>query len=536
MSTVEAASKFLERSTDIFNAILVKETRQALKSRAFVIVFMAVLSLSWGASVFGLIMQGEAVEYGSAGRWFFMAFLIVLSAAVLFIVPFGAFRSLLTERDQNTYELLSITTLTPRQIVWGKLLSALVQVLLFYSAITPFIAFASLLQGFDVVSAAYLLVMAMFVSMFFSTAALMLGSFARHRASQVAATLVVFGGLALGFFMFLQFAFEVQFSIDTPDFWRGNLFFLVAIGSYMILFQQLAITQLTFESDNRSTRVRITCACQFWLLWLVYIVDHLWRRIPFNANDVIGVTVYSILHWSVVGLFAATEADHLSRRVRRQRPKSKFLRLLIAPLMPGGARGYLYLFLHIVALWFLSVSFALAAERTAGKLPAFDSIPGMIVGMVSMDSRSWIPEVRVTTAMCCYVLFYIGIGAALSRWLRSIVADARSAHLRILTFFIFGAGLIGPLIPKMIDPRGWNDFSIIELTNPFQTYDAITNTRNDFALAIPILIILALLVVVLNARAMIRGVQEIVADSAEAIHVPPVNPAPTPDANLNPAV
>src|SRR5688572_30299426 len=126
MSSVQAATRWIEKATDFANAILVKETRQALKSRQFVVVFMLLLTASWAASMFGLVMEGEAIAYGSAGRQFFLVFFTVLSAAVLLVVPYGAYRSLLAERDQNTFELLSITTLTPRQIVWGKLLSALV--------------------------------------------------------------------------------------------------------------------------------------------------------------------------------------------------------------------------------------------------------------------------------------------------------------------------------------------------------------------------------------------------------------------------
>ena len=182
MSTVQAAAKWMERASDFANAILIKETRQSLKSRQFVVVFMLLLTASWAASMFGLVMQGDAIEYGSAGREFFLVFFMVLSAAVLLVVPFGAYRSLLAERDQNTFELLSITALTPRQIVWGKLLSAMVQTFMFYSAITPFIAFASLLQGFDIATAAYLLLAAMVVSLFFSTAAIMLASFAHQRS------------------------------------------------------------------------------------------------------------------------------------------------------------------------------------------------------------------------------------------------------------------------------------------------------------------------------------------------------------------
>jgi ABC-type Na+ efflux pump permease subunit len=61
---------------------------------------------------------------------------------VLVLIPFGCYRSLLAEREQTTFELLSITSLSPRQVIWGKLLSAGLQMFIFYSAIAPFVAAA----------------------------------------------------------------------------------------------------------------------------------------------------------------------------------------------------------------------------------------------------------------------------------------------------------------------------------------------------------------------------------------------------------
>ncbi|MCH7990698.1 MAG: ABC transporter permease, partial [Planctomycetes bacterium] len=175
------------------NAILVKETRQSLKSRQFVITFMLLLAASWFVAVFGMLMAGDDIEYGSAGRDLFSVFYFVLSIATLFIVPFGAFRSLQSERDLNTFELLNITTLSPRQIVWGKLLSSLVQLFIFYSAITPFIAVSSLLPGFDSPMAAFFLIGSMLASLFLSMTALMLSSLVKRKAAQGFFSLIVLG-------------------------------------------------------------------------------------------------------------------------------------------------------------------------------------------------------------------------------------------------------------------------------------------------------------------------------------------------------
>ena len=82
MSTIEITSKWLEQVSDFCNPILVKETRQTLKSRQFVISFMLLLIASWLISVFGMLSAGDAIEYGSTGRAFFGFYYCVLAVAI----------------------------------------------------------------------------------------------------------------------------------------------------------------------------------------------------------------------------------------------------------------------------------------------------------------------------------------------------------------------------------------------------------------------------------------------------------------------
>ena len=106
----------LSRFSDWLNPILIKETRQATKSIAFAIVFLFFLAISWFVLLATTIAAGESLETRAWGEDFFYWFYGVLSFATMVIVPFTAYRSLLTEREHNTYELLSISTLKPQQV------------------------------------------------------------------------------------------------------------------------------------------------------------------------------------------------------------------------------------------------------------------------------------------------------------------------------------------------------------------------------------------------------------------------------------
>src|SRR5579872_7013227 len=253
MSGLSAAIRRLERFGDYCNAIVVKEVRQSLKSRQFVGSFVLLLLVAWGGSIFGITMTGDSIEYGSSAEGFFILFFVILSVASLVIVPFGAFRSIVEERAENTLELVQITALSPRQIVWGKSLNSLVQVLVYFSAITPFIAFTSLLPDFDFLRTLFNLGMLLVVSFAFSSLALAIGAQTKNKISQAFGSLGVIVLAFIGLFMFITFSFESGLQLgDAKTWWGiGVAVFLAFSGSY--LCQQVAIAQLTFESDNRSS-------------------------------------------------------------------------------------------------------------------------------------------------------------------------------------------------------------------------------------------------------------------------------------------
>jgi hypothetical protein len=144
------------RIDDRLNPILVKEVRQSLRGKYFRVLFWITLGVGTliGLSVVASLGGGDSDE---TGQVFFMSMFGVLSAAVHCFVPFSAFLSTSAEWDENTYDLLVISNLRPRQIVQGKLLSALIQALLYYSTFGPFLVFAFLLNGVDLLSIVALL-------------------------------------------------------------------------------------------------------------------------------------------------------------------------------------------------------------------------------------------------------------------------------------------------------------------------------------------------------------------------------------------
>jgi hypothetical protein len=323
MSALNSAIGRLEAVGDHCNAIVVKEVRQALKSRQFVGTFVLLLMVAWGGSIFGVSMSGDSIEYGSSAQGFFILFYLILCVASLILVPFAAFRSIVEERAENTLELVQITALSPRQIIWGKSLSALVQVLVYFSAITPFIAFTSLLPGFDVVHTAFDLGALLIASFAFSSVALAIGAQTKNKISQSFGSLGVIVLAIIGTITFVQlsFALGIVMTLDDAETWWliGFAVFLALSTSY--LCQQIGIAQLTFESDNRSSGIRLTVTVQWFVSWLAVLGTTLF---PTHGDiSLLALVVLSAIYITLAGLFVTAEGEGLSRRVSRGFPRSR---------------------------------------------------------------------------------------------------------------------------------------------------------------------------------------------------------------------
>lgn len=500
-TAAERTSQLIEAGGDICNPILVKETRQALKSRQFVATFMLLLAASWLVSTFFMLWASDAMEFGAVAMQLFYLYYVVLAFAVFVVVPFGAYRSLLNENDLNTFDLLSITTLSPRQIVGGKLWTAIVQIFIYYSAIAPFMAFTALLNGFDFALFAFILIVSNFAAVAASMIALTLSAFARRKHWQAITSMALIGGLMSLFAACLGLAGTILsegLPFDEPVFWWFIAGLVTITFSYMLLCQQITTAQLTFESDNRSTGVRVVASAQVWVYGIALIAYLPNSRLPLNREVVLAFSMLALVHLAVIGFFISTEEDSLSRRVRRGLPRSFGLRFLVAPFMPGGSRGLLYGLIHVGALWLISWQCLLLVP---GRGRA-----GAEVSLFGFPLEAPLP---ILTTACCYVVIMLGIGSALSRWGRSLSSEVKAAHARVATVLVFAAGMIIPFFPRLLKWVNWRDFSLLDVSNVFLTIEAVFQGGDDGELALTLVVVGTVLILAVNLRAIIMGISDI---------------------------
>lgn len=465
--------------SDRFNPILVKESRQALKSWQFVGTFMAVLAGCWLWSILGLAWAGPGVAHLAVGRDMFWIYYIILAFPLLVVVPFGAYRSLAGEIEDRTYELLSITTLSAWQIITGKLASAALQMLVYLSGVMPCLAFTYLLRGIDVPTIVIVLVYTVAASLGLSLVGLLLATVATVHYRQVVLTVAVVLGLFGAFVAGFMTVYEVLRDtppLADPAFGLFNWILISAYASYVVFFVLAAAAQLNFASSNRSTALRLVMLLQFgvlagWLLWFWVVTRHV-------SEVLYTFVIVSLIHWYVMGMFLTGEPAELSPRVRRGLPQSLLGRVFLAWLQPGPATGYvLAVASNLAGVLMIALATGLSdimARWFAGVRAAADVI---FRGLGSAPTRtpSDIP-LWLGLAGWLYLVIYLGIGKlvldVVRRHFPVTVVTRPAVHILLLA--------VGTLVPTIVAMSQSNSgsltFDLLQTTNVFFALGEIINS------------------------------------------------------------
>jgi hypothetical protein len=437
----------LDQAGDRLNPILVKEARQAMKSRQFVVTFSLLLIFGWLWTVLFIAFGVPAIFYAPVGPGVLIGYYIVLSIPLVIVVPYAAFRSLAAEVEDGTYELLSITSLSARQIVLGKLGSAILQMMVYYSALAPCIAFTYLLRGIDVITIALFLVYTFLASLLLSIFGLMMATVTRSRHWQVLLSVVfVMALLVFGFFWDMGVISTLvnvdSLPYDNAEFWIVNVCIFSFYVPLAVLFLLIAAGQVTFASENRSTPIRAVLLVPSLLLvgWFVYF----WLRFNEEAPMFVFVCLAGI-YSAVCGMFLTGETAQLSPRAMRQLPQSLLGRMTFTWFNPGSGTGYMFAVLNLLATLLIA-----AVAIMIGHIYQVADTP---------DLAEWTP-----LAICVfgYVAGYLGLTRAL------IVLARQMTPVGMLSTFLCHiilatAGVLFPLLLQAL--VSWGNFTNFEYTS-----------------------------------------------------------------------
>ena len=450
-----ATERFLVYAGDWLNPILVKETRQALKSFQFTATFVLLLIACWVVTIGGVATIGpQRLQYAAEGGTLLLWYYGILAFPLAVVVPYAAFRSLAAEREDNTYDLLSITTLRPRQIITGKLGSAVVQMGVYFSAITPCLAFTYLLRGIDLPTIAVVLAYLFFWSLGLSMVGILLATLTKRRFAHVFTSVVFVGGLLILFrFVVIQSSFpmiEMSYSyLSSGGFWAMVLGISSIYLTTFALAYFAAAAMISFNSENRSTALRICMLVQ--VATIVAWVSYGWIRSDHELFAALYLATVSGVYWYVMGTLLTAERPGMSQRVRRRLPQSFVGRMFFSWFNPGPASGYMFTVANVTAMALLCAIFVHESNGAGRRIMPIGPDEVLLLLVVGWS----------------YLVVYLGIGLLLIRALRRIAVVTMLACV-LIHFLLLLAGFGIPYATKQMSRTLRDaDYSFLQVTDPF---------------------------------------------------------------------
>jgi len=365
-------SGLFERLDDAVNPIAVRELRQAVTGRVLPAALLFFLVLQLGA--LGLYLVSNETRVSTldtmnfrAGRESFLLLLGILYFHVLFFLPLYTAVRLSLDRGESNLDLLFVTTLTPRSIVWGKLLTGMILALLFYSAALPFMAFTYFLRGVDLPSIGVVLAFGLLACTSGLAASVLFGSVP---GSRVFKSLLgaVYAGATFTFFV-TSIASSVSLlgsgigsRLGSVDFW-GPAASVAGVALVVnVLFFTLSVATLTPPTANRAPPVRIALLVLHLTGFGVALTWSLRLARPQPLSAWLGASVFVLS----LALFAGvSERETPGPRLRRAIPRSLPRRAVAFLFFSGRPNGVAFA-LVLLASTFLLASAALPFLGTSG--------------------------------------------------------------------------------------------------------------------------------------------------------------------------
>jgi ABC-type transport system involved in multi-copper enzyme maturation permease subunit len=439
----------LDDSSDRLSPMVVKEVRQFVRAREFTYSFGITLVVALAVAFYG---SAETLAGNNTGASTFATLTACLGLLGFAIVPLGAFGALRTERLEQTLDLISLTALTPRRIVVGKLLAQAVKLTTLFAVMGPFIAMSFLLGGIDFVTIIVTLVAVFMWSLWMAAAALFLSTLLKSKAMSV----VLFAGVGIAALFVMTVGRMLLMALTRPsgfgpfsgtgsatstsDIWWTLAVMGVACVATMTNLLLLAENRLAPPPESRVTPLRVGFLVQF-LLILAFALREIGEPLSTRSDAVEFLSVIGGVHLAAVALFAVTEGVVVPPWMRRERLRGRWMRWLYPIIGPGSGRAAVYILIQMALL---------------------------IIAASLLDASSY--GMSRLLAVCGFISCFTGIPALIVHALGHV--GLRPIHARVAVLFLLMLSLLLPdvLYYLLWQPEQFSvDFTMRHLLNPLRT-------------------------------------------------------------------
>ncbi|MEE9404857.1 MAG: hypothetical protein V3V20_08185 [Algisphaera sp.] len=448
ISTLGRATAWLD---DRINPIMVKELRQAVKSRFVVSVLLFMLIV---LVITLLLFVINSPHLGTAsnddGGDLFMIFQATLLGLCMLFVPLYVGARLAAERSSDTSDLLYVTTIRPSSIVWGKLVTGMAIAGLFFAVCVPFMVVTYLLRGIDPPTILFVLAIDLGVVLSSAMLAIFIGALPVGWPVKVLLGFIMAGASFMTYIgissvlMWEILTTGIGSSIADPEFWWSALgmgtFWLSLIG----LFFFLAVAMISPATSNRALPLRLYITVA-WVISLGVFVEVSRRVSPGGGEP---MTAWA-MGWAYVLLpamvLATSERDVLGPRIKRAIPRNGLLRMPAFLLYSGAGAGLLW----ATGLFALT----LVAAQLSGAWLEGSSLPFGHAG----DYHAWrffsLIKLGVTGL---FVLGYALLGVLLRRMFFRGRPKLETSTAAVVLAIMAVAIVVPVIIAYLMSPRHWD--------------------------------------------------------------------------------
>jgi hypothetical protein len=472
-----SVSGVIDRLDDWINPIVIKELRQAVKSRLvtavlllFLGVQMLIVALTLGWQALDTTSTRDPMDWNTGNQIFLVLQAILLGTCMVLIPAYASVR-MSGERSDTNVDLLFISTLRPTSIVAGKFFSALVLAMLVYSCCAPFMTFTYLLRGIDMPSILFVLGVDLLAVLLSTQIGLFLASIPAPRAFKVFIFFIAFIMLCYIYAALVALTSELVHEgvASMPDsrFWA-----VMGVSTLAVLFSTgllfcWSVALISPPSANRAPLGRIFLVVMWLILGVSCAVLSLdsWRTGGHHGPMMVW-TACSVLLFCIQFTISINERDSWGPRVARTIPRWRILRPLAFLFYSGSAGGVLLSVLCVTLTLFASWGW-----RTL--YPTFTAADD------SDELR------RIFAALALYFFCY-GMSAVLIR--SYLLADKiHSLFTWVVGLLLVGLGSSLPWIAAFciyFDDFGRHDVELHwwALTNPFAAIYEMTEVSSSHGL------------------------------------------------------
>ncbi len=316
------------------NPLLVREVRRILRGRAFPYSLLAILT----ALSLPALIANPGLGSAGDGRSVFGSLLPIYAFYAWLIVPFYGVRWVWEERRDDTWDILSLTSLGCGSMLFGRLAAGLGLLGLMLACFAPFVSFAYLLRGLDVQLVLLSVVVVVAIAVVLLLVGIFLSTLATHRMVWAGTATAFLGGLAVLYGGFLDVFERAMRRGRLPD--DLVAFVLGAAIPAAIVVAVATRARLAPSASDYAfpPRVAVVAAIALWLAATLAISSSPWGAPSLLILDPQIWSIPALSLTTCLGLAAAGEPEVLSRRIRRD-PR-RWRSPLLALFRTGSGRGF----------------------------------------------------------------------------------------------------------------------------------------------------------------------------------------------------